>query len=312
MSLWVALILFAAGILLVIKGGDWFVDAAGRLARALGVPTFVIGASIVSLATTLPEMIVSVIAASEGKTDMAVGNAVGSVTANTGLILAVAMTFMTIYADRKRYMGQCVILVLSAGILWMGVDTGALEPWSGAFLAVLFAAFMANNLVSARAVRGEAEKSAARKGDVWRHVGLFILGAAAIVLGSELLVDGASAIAGALGVPERVIAVTMVAVGTSLPELVTAVTAIRKKEAALSVGNIIGANIIDLTLILPVCSLVSGQALPVSAASVRYDLPVCFFITLAAVVPLLIRQKGSRLQGGLLLAIYAGYLVATV
>lgn len=312
MALWLALALFVVGIVLVIKGGDWFVDAAGWIARALGVPTFVIGASIVSLATTMPEMIVSLIAAADGKTDMAVGNAIGSVTANTGLILAVAMSFMAVTMERGRYMGQCLILALAAGILWMGCDTGTLEPWAGVFLAILFLAFMINNLTAAKAQRGAAEKSPVQKGDAGRNVALFVFGAAGIVLGSECLVHGGSAIAGALGVPERVIAVTMVAIGTSLPELVTALTAIRKKEAGLSVGNIIGANIIDLTLILPLCSLISGRALPVSAASIRYDLPACLLITAAALVPLLIRQKGSKPQGILLLAIYGGYLIMTL
>lgn len=310
MALWLALVLFALGVFFVVKGGDWFVDAAGWIARAAGVPTFIIGASIVSMATTLPEMIVSVIAAMDGKTDMAVGNAVGSVTANTGLILAVAMCFMEVTMARRRFMGQCLILVLSAAILWMGVDTGALEPWAGVFLAILFVAFLAGNLAGAK--REGAEKAPVSRSDTGRNIRLFILGAAGIVLGSECLVNGGSAIAGALGVPERVIAVTMVAIGTSLPELVTALTAIKKKEAGLSVGNIIGANIIDLTLILPVCSLISGQALPVAAASVRYDLPACLVITLAAVIPLLFRQKGSRLQGLLLLGLYGAYLVVTV
>ena len=310
MSLYLALVLFVAGVLAVMKGGDWFVDAAGDIARRLGVPTFVIGASIVSLATTMPEMLVSVIAAVGGKTDMAVGNAIGSVTANTGLILALPMIFMTVQTTR-RHARQCVILLLAAGVLWMGVDTGALEPWSGVFLGILFAAFMVSNLLAARENRAAPESAAPAEG-MGRSVGLFLLGAFGIVLGSECLVNGGSAIAGALGVPERVIAVTMVAIGTSLPELVTAITAIRKQEAALSVGNIIGANILDLTLILPVCSLASGRALPVSPAGVRYDLPACFFIILAAVLPLAIRKKGSKVQGIILILLYGAYLAVSL
>lgn len=310
MSLYLALGLFVAGVFMVMKGGDWFVDAAGDIARRLGVPTFVIGASIVSLATTLPEILVSVIAAVGDKTDMAVGNAVGSVTANTGLILAVTMIFMTVRTNH-RHTGQYIILLLSAGTLWMGVDTGALEPWAGVLLGTLFAAFMVNNLLTARENRNPSENIAASEG-MGRSVGFFLLGGLSIVVGSESLVNGGSAIAVALGVPERVIAVTMVAIGTSLPELVTAITAIRKQEAALSVGNIIGANIIDLTLILPVCSLVSGRALPVSPASVRYDLPACFLVTLAAVLPLALRKKGSKIQGIMLILLYGAYLVLSL
>ena len=144
------------------------------------------------------------------------------------------------------------------------------------------------------------------------NVVFFALGAAAIVLGSNLLINGGSSIAAALGVPERVIAITMVAIGTSLPELVTTITAIRKRQAHLSAGNIIGANIIDLALILPICSLVSGGTFAVSAASLSVDFPVCFALVLIAMVPLLIRQKASRAQGVLLLICYAAYIILSV
>ena len=137
----------------------------------------------------------------------------------------------------------------------------------------------------------------------------FVVGAAAIVIGSQLMVDNGGELALRLGVPERVVAVTLIAVGTSLPELVTTITAIVKKESALSVGNIIGANIIDLSLILPICSLVSGEALPVSAQSIAVDLPACLLVTLLAIVPLILREKAAKWQGALLLAAYVVYLV---
>ncbi len=127
-----------------------------------------------------------------------------------------------------------------------------------------------------------------------------------------MLVDGGSAVAEAIGVPERVIAVTMVAIGTSLPELVTTLTAIRKKEASLSIGNIIGANIIDLSLILPVCLLVSGKALPVSAQSVGLDMGACLVITVFAMASIFIYKKAGRVQGAVCLALYAAYLAISV
>ena len=140
----------------------------------------------------------------------------------------------------------------------------------------------------------------------------FLLGAAAIVGGSQLLVNAGSDLALWLGVPERVIAVTLVAVGTSLPELVTTLTAIAKKQDSLSVGNVIGANIIDLTLILPLCALISGGTLPVSAQSLAVDFPACMVTLLVGLVPLLLRQKGARLQGIAMLALYAGYLTLVI
>ena len=137
-------------------------------------------------------------------------------------------------------------------------------------------------------------------------------GAAAIVVGSRFLVNGGSDLATLLGVPERIVAVTVVAIGTSIPELVTTITAVRKKEYGLSVGNIVGANLIDLSLILPLCSIVSGQRLPVSEQSAFIDIPVCLGVTLVAIVPLLIRRKASRIQGILLLVAYVTYLAFTV
>ena len=140
------------------------------------------------------------------------------------------------------------------------------------------------------------------------NVGKFLLAAAAIILGSRFMVDNGSRIAVLLGVPERIVALTLVAIGTSLPELVTTLTAIVKKESALSIGNIIGANIIDLSLILPISSLAAGEPLPVSAQSLKMDLPACLLISLMAMLPLMLRERASKLQGAVLMAAYGLYL----
>lgn len=312
MSIWIALFIFVIGIILVIKGGDWFVDAASWIARVAGIPPFIIGATIVSIATTMPEMIVSLIAAGDGKAEMAIGNAVGSVTVNTGMIMALAMIFLSVVTERKRYIRQCLLLIAAAAVLFIGSQGGSLSLWASIVLAVIFAAFMGINLSTAKKDMAESGAEPSDKKTLWKNIGMFIVGAGCIVLGSDLLVDGGSAIAKALGVPERVIAVTLVAIGTSLPELVTTLTAIRKKEASLSVGNIIGANIIDLTLILPLCSLVSGENLPVSAQSAGIDMGACLIVLVAALVPMLVRQKAGKIQGALCLLLYAAYLVITV
>lgn len=309
MEMFVCCLLFAVGVVLVIKGGDAFVDAASWIARAMNIPTFIIGATIVSLATTMPEMIVSVMAAAQGKVDMAVGNAVGSVIANTGLIMAVAMMAMAIPCSREKYLRQCLLLTAVAAVLVLGCRGGKLGIGWSAVLIVLFLLFMAENLRSARSEMKSAEAhEPVEKKELLKNIGKFLLAAAAIVLGSRLMVDNGSSIAAFLGVPERIVALTLVAVGTSLPELVTTITAIIKKESALSVGNIIGANIIDLSLILPVSSLAAGEPLPVSAQSAAVDLPACLIITVLALLPLMLRQKSSKVQGAVLLAAYAVYL----
>ena len=140
----------------------------------------------------------------------------------------------------------------------------------------------------------------------------FLLGAVGTVAGAQLLVDNGSALASMCGISDRVISVTIIAIGTSLPELVTTLTAIAKKQGSLSAGNIIGANIIDLTLILPVCALIYGNKLPASPTVAMVDIPACLIIGILAVVPTLITKKFSRWQGILMLITYAVYIVLSV
>lgn len=312
MNMILAIVLFVVGIALVVKGGDWFVDAASFIARAANIPSFIVGATIVSFATTLPEMIVSVMASIGGKNDMAVGNAVGSVTANTGMIMAIAIIFMTIVTPRKGYLKQCIMLVVAGAILWIGSLSGKLASWASIVLILVFVAFMVINALAAKNEPHTEEKFEYTKNDMIKNIVFFVVGAAGIVLGSNCLINGGSAIATALGVPERVIAVTMVAIGTSLPELVTTITAIRKKESSLSVGNIIGANIIDLSLILPVCTFVSSGSFAVSEQCLRIDFPACLLVCLLAVVPMIIKEKAYKVQGILMLVVYIGYLFITI
>ncbi len=309
MDIFICFLLFAVGIGLVVKGGDAFVDAAGRIARAMDIPTFIIGATIVSLATTMPEMLVSVMAAADGKTDMAIGNAVGSVIANTGLIMAVAMMAMGIPCSREKYLPQCLLLIAVSAALLLGCRSGRLSVLWSLVLVGLFLLFMGENLRRAKSEMKSARDHRSAEGKAMgENIAKFLLAAAAIILGSRLMVDNGSRIAWLLGVPERIVALTLVAVGTSLPELVTTISAIVKKEAALSIGNIIGANIIDLSLILPVSSLAAGESLPVSAKNLALDLPACLLISLLAMLPLMLRERSSRLQGAALLAAYGVYL----
>jgi len=312
MSMLLAVVLFVVGIALVIKGGDWFVDAASFIARAANIPSFIVGATIVSFATTLPEMIVSVMASVGGKNDMAVGNAIGSVTANTGMIMAIAMIFMTIVTKRSGYLKQCIMLIVAGVVLWIGSLSGKLASWASIVLIFVFILFMVINALAAKNEPHAEEKFEYTKNEMIKNIMFFVVGAAGIVLGSNCLIDGGSAIATALGVPERVIAVTMVAIGTSLPELVTTITAIRKKESSLSVGNIIGANIIDLSLILPVCTFVSSGSFAVSQQCLRIDFPACLLVCLIAVIPMIVKERAYKAQGILMLAVYVGYLFITI
>ena len=299
-------LVLALGIVLVVKGGDAFVEEAGNLARWLGLPSFLVGATVVSLATTLPEMMVSLLAAIQGKTEMAIGNALGSVIANTGLIFAIVMVVMPgIQLPGFKIPG--LLLLAAGGSLWMACGSGKLALWGVFLLIGVCAVFLLYNALRASRHTREEKDNPSAPG-LWK----FLLGAAGIVAGSQLLVNGGSGLARSLGVPEGVIAATLLAVGTSLPELVTSLAAIRKGELALSAGNIIGANIMDLTLILPLCSLVSGRDLSLTEQNLFMDLPVCMGILVVAVLPLLVTRKGSRVQGALLLLLYGCYLICLI
>ena len=311
------LMIFLGGIILIVKGGDWFVDAASYIAEVSGIPKLIVGATIVSLATTLPEMLVSAMAALQGKTDMAVGNAVGSVTANLGLIMALSVICMPVCIRRGDYLFKSLLMLAAAWIVAAGGREGAVGLGPSLALMAVFALFLFENLRCAhRSMRcgGAGDLSIFRPAPARRDLLFqclkFTAGAVAVV-GGDLLVDSGGALARLAGVSERIIGVTIVAVGTSLPELVTTVTAIAKRQSALSIGNILGANILDLTLILPMSALVSGEALPIAPVSSAVDLPACLLVGCIAVIPAMVSARFQRWQGAALLAVYGGYLFLT-
>lgn len=308
------LLLFTAGLVLIIKGGDLFVDAATWIAEASGIPKFIIGATVVSFATTLPEMLVSVFAALEGNADIAVGNAVGSVTANTGLIMCLSLVCMNCAMTRKQFGVKAGILLATIVVLFGFTRDGQLSVFESAVILVFFAIFLAENLIAGRREQeNEASESDARaKIDAKSmaiNIAKFVFGAAAIVLGAQLLIDNGSALARMLNVPDSIIAATMIAIGTSLPELVTTITAIRKKQSSLSVGNIIGANIMDLTLIMPLCALIQRKSMIVERQGMLLDIPACLVISAAALIPALISGKFKRWIGYLIGGLYIVYLI---
>lgn len=310
MHIALVIFLFILGIVLIVKGGDYFVDAAVWMAEASGIPKFIIGATVVSFATTLPELLVSVMAAIDGKTDMAIGNAVGSVTANIGLIMAISVIFIPIAVKRKSFAFKPLLMIAAVAALLLFSMRGKLTLTGAVVILCLFAVFIIENIRSAKTGMGtESEKKGKSTGrETAAGIAKFIAGTAGIVIGARLLVDNGSEIAKMLGVPEAIISVTVIAIGTSLPELVTTITAIVKKQANLSVGNIIGANIIDLTLIMPVCSIIKGGSLEVNAQSMRLDLPACAAVCCLSVLPPLITGRFRRWQGFVLLGVYAAYI----
>ena len=203
------------------------------------------------------------------------------------------------------------LLLATIAVLFAFTRNGQLSVAQSAVILLFFAAFLTENLMAGKREHGteDAENRPQMTGKALaRNLLGFVLGAATIVLGAQLLIDNGSALAKMIGVPDSIIAATMIAIGTSLPELVTTLTAIRKKESSLSVGNIIGANIMDLTLIMPLCSLIQGRAMLVERQGMLLDIPACLIVTAAAIVPALVSGRFKRWTGFLIGGLYIAYL----
>lgn len=324
-----AVLLFILGLILLIKGGDWFVDGATGIAKKFHIPDLLIGATVVSIGTTLPEVMVSASAAAGGMGDMAYGNAIGSVICNTSLIAALTMAVKPGKIDRSS-LKRPIIFFFSAALVYSvcAYAFGFFYRWTGIVLLIIFVAYMIVLILQAKkemknpqpeAVNTDenSEKKTEEKKEkehpFWLNIVLLLVGAALITVGANLLVDNGTFIATELGVPQTVIALTFVALGTSLPELVTAITSLAKGHGALSLGNVIGANLFNLVLVSGLSVTISPFKVPTDKllagmnASLVLDIPLMILVMLILAIPPLIKGKLQRWQGILLLLIYAGY-----
>ena len=313
----IPILLFVLGLVLLIKGGDWFVDGATGIAQKFHVPDLLIGATIVSIGTTLPEVMVSATSALSGHGEIAYGNAIGSIICNTALIAAITVTFHPGKIERKSLaLPVSLFFIASLVYTFVAYYFGEFSRWVGGILLGLFAAYM---ILSIRdAIRHKPDEApqiedAPHGGMLAKNIGLLLIGAGLIAFGADLLVDNGTIIAEYLGVPEAVIALTFIAIGTSLPELVTAITALSKGHGALSLGNVIGANILNLVLVSGVASLLSPFTVPNNNqiagvnSSLLIDIPVMLLVMALLTLPALLRGKLSRVQGILLLLIYGAF-----
>ena len=318
----VPVLLFVLGLVLLIKGGDWFVDGATGIAHRFHVPELLIGATVVSIGTTLPEVMVSATSALSGHGEIAYGNAIGSIICNTSLIAALTVAIRPGKVDRRALILPVAFFFSSAAIyVTVACTMGAFSRVTGGVLLAIFVVYIVLSVMQARKQAEPLDASAEVATEVGsnkkliKDIILLIIGAALIAFGADLLVDNGTIIAQALGVPESVIALTFVALGTSLPELVTAITSLVKGHSALSLGNVIGANLFNLVLVSGTSMLLSPFTLPVGKtiaglnASLVMDIPVMLGVMLILVVPSLMRGKLARWQGIALLAIYAAFCV---
>ena len=303
-------LLFLMGLVLMVKGGDSFVDGAWWMAQITGIPPFIIAATIVSVATTMPELMVSALAAAQGSGQMALGNAVGSVSCNTGFILGISLLFLPGTVEKGAFLDKSGLMAMAALSLGAFAIDGRLTWGEGVFLLLLLGVFLKNNLDWARRgifVREEAVERGSRAAAV--YLCKFVFGAVGLAAGARLLVDNGSVLARLLGVPESVIALTLIALGTSLPELVTTLTALAKRQPSLSVGNIVGANFLDMTLVPAVSAFAGGGVLPMERPGIFLDLGIVLLLFLVMIPPALLRGRFGRWQGGTMLALYSGYVL---
>ena len=306
---------FCLGLVLLIKGGDWFVDGAAGIAKRFRVPEILIGATIVSIGTTLPEVMVSATSALGGHGEIAYGNAIGSVICNTALIAALTAAVRPGKVE-KESLRIPVLFFFAAAVFYSAVayTTGYFSRTVGILLLVLFVCYMVLTVRRAVSASGSGQDDGeTEERPLGRLILLLAVGAALIAWGANLLVDNGTLIASALGVPESVIALTFVALGTSLPELVTAITSLAKGHSALSLGNVIGANLFNLVLVSGLATVLAPFSIPAGKmiagmnASLVVDIPVMFAVMALLTLPALRRGRLYRWQGILLLAIYAAF-----
>ena len=319
--------LLVFGFILLIKGGDWFVDAATGIAKRFKLPELLIGATVVSIGTTLPEVMTSAMGAIAGNGDMAYGNAIGSIICNTSLIAALTIAIKPGKADKKAlifpvcfFFGTAAFYALTAYI------GGTFARWSGILLLILFVVYMVINVLNMKnnpteepeceeLAECELPEAEGSKLGLIKDIGVLVGAALVIAIGAHLLVESATEIAVALNVPQTVISLTIVALGTSLPELVTAITALMKGHGALSLGNIIGANIFNLVLVSGAAITINPFDVPAAATflglntSLVFDIPLVFLVMAIMTVPTIFKGKLQRWQGISLLSIYAAYCV---
>ena len=312
----IPVLLFILGLALLIKGGDWFVDGAGGIAHRFKVPELLIGATVVSIGTTLPEVMVSATSAVSGHGQIAYGNAIGSVICNTALICALTFAIRPAKVDTKSFRTPVIFFFVAAALYCVfAYLAGGFSRIAGLCLLAVFAAYMV--LTVRQALTGPKTDPVQDQPEeaLGKLLLLLVLGAAAIAVGARLLVDNGTKIAQALGVPESVIALTFVALGTSLPELVTAITSLIKGHGALSLGNVIGANLFNLVLVTGVSATLAPFPVPASKqiagmnSSLVVDIPVMLLVMLLLTVPALTKKKLTRPQGIGLLVIYAAFCV---
>ncbi|MGB3907443.1 MAG: calcium/sodium antiporter [Methanomethylovorans sp.] len=299
--------LFIVSLLMITKGADWFVESAVSISEKSGIPKVIVGATIVSFATTSPEFAVSATAAFIGHTDMTVGNAVGSVTCNIGLILGSVLAMKAASVDVESFLRKGFFMAL-AGITLIVVSLDQhISKTDGIILLIIFVGFLYYNYKLQRAIFNGPEKvERVPLNEMRRDIAYFLIGAILVVIGSRIMVDSGIELARMVGIPEMIISLTLVAFGTSLPEFITAISSTMKGHQDLSIGNIIGANTMDITLILGVCAQITS--LEILEQSISYDFPAMLIFMFLLLFFGVTKKRLDRWEGVFMVVLYGLYV----
>lgn len=321
-GLWGSLLLFAVGVVLLIKGGDWFVDSAVGIAKRFRVPEIIIGATVVSIGTTLPEVMVSVTAAMNQNGAIAYGNAIGSIICNTALIAALTIAIRPAPVNKKAVVTPVLFFFVSAAIYMAAAYIfGRFDRWLGIVMLCVFGVYMAMTIYKGFKNPVEAHDEVeqdAPGSSLLKNIVVLIASAALIAIGADMLEGSSVSLATMAGIPTEVVGVTVVALCTSLPELVTAITALAKGHGALSLGNIIGANIFNLVLVSGAAVTISPFVIPEGSklfgfnTSQLIEIPLMVGVMALMTLPALFKGKLRRWQGVTLLGLYAAFVVLQV
>lgn len=298
-----------AGIVMLAKGASWLVDGASRLALQFGVSPFVVGLTVVGFGTSMPEFAVSVVAAARGSGGLSLGNAVGSNIMNLLLVLGVAALVapIAVLGSRRALWRDLLFGLVPAVMLIASAWDGDIERSWAIALLVVFAVFMATCLINAR---GADETQTVVTGRTASHVFLSVVGIAVLVTGSELMVDGGVQLAHRFGVSDAIIGLTLVAFGTSLPELATSVIAAVKGQSEISVGNVLGSNVFNLGLIIGTAFTIRPATVP--SFVIRQDIPFLIVATLLVGVVVMRDRKISRVEGAGMVALVTAFIAYVV
>lgn len=309
MTVVIQLALLVVGFVFLVKGADWFVEGAGKVAEKFGIPQLVIGLTIVAMGTSLPEAAVSVSAALKGSADITIGNVVGSNILNVLIILGLTAVIRPVAVQKSTVKYEIpFVALISALLLGIGYTDHVVGRADGVILWVLFIAYLLYLLKMTKSGETVLEDIPGDDADmpVWKMLLLIIMGAAAIVLGADLAVDSASELARIFGMSERLIGLTIVALGTSLPELVTSVTASVKGKADIAVGNIVGSNIFNLLFVVGTSALITPV---VYAPDFLADSIVCIAAVILLWLCVFKNRRLGRTGGAVMLVGYAAYFV---